>query len=95
MRIQYASDLHLEFAENSTYLRHNPLTVVGDIFVLASDIGYVGDDNYPKYPFGNLVSCNYEQVVVVPDNHEFYKMFDIDKSYNGWTFKIRDNVKCY
>ncbi len=95
MRIQYASDLHLEFAENSTYLKYNPLTVTGDILVLAGDIGYVGDDNYSKHPFWNWVSDNYEQVVVIPGNHEFYKMFDIDKLYNGWTFKIRDNVKCY
>ena len=93
--IQYASDIHLEFAENSNYLKQNPIKVVGDILVLAGDIGYLGDDNYEKHPFWNWASDNYEQVIVVPGNHEFYKMFDIDKLYNGWTYKVRNNISCY
>lgn len=95
MRIQYASDLHLEFAENSSYLKHHPLEVAGDILVLAGDVGYIGDDNYSKHPFWDWASENYRQVIVVPGNHEFYKMFDLDKLYNGWTLKIRKNVTCY
>ena len=95
MKIQYASDLHLEFAENSSYLEHQPLEVTGNILVLAGDIGYIGDDNYSKHPFWDRVSDNYEQAIVIPGNHEFYKMFDIDKLYNGWTFKIRNNVTCH
>ena len=63
MRIQYASDLHLEFSENSSYLKHNPLLVVGDVLVLAGDIGYIGDDNYSKHPFWDWASQNYKQVI--------------------------------
>lgn len=31
MKIQYASDLHLEFADNWRYLKENPLQITGDI----------------------------------------------------------------
>jgi hypothetical protein len=95
VRIQYASDLHLEFAENSSYLKHHPLIVAGDILLLAGDVGYIGDDNYSKHPFWDWASDNFEKVIVIPGNHEFYKMFDIDKMYNGWKYPIRSNVCCY
>jgi predicted phosphodiesterase len=83
MRIQYASDLHLEFRENSSFLKHNPLAVAGEVLVLAGDIGYIGDENYSRHPFWDWASGNYSRVIVVPGNHEFYKMFDIDKLYNN------------
>ena len=95
MRIQYASDLHLEFRENSSFLKHNPLAVAGEVLVLAGDIGYIGDENYSRHPFWDWASGNYSRVIVVPGNHEFYKMFDIDKLYNGWSLKIRENITCH
>lgn len=95
MKIQFASDLHLEFADNWRYLKENPLQVTGDILVLAGDIGYLGDDNYTKHPFWNWASENYKQVVACMGNHEFYKYYDIATLNNGYCLEIRPNVHSY
>ena len=47
MKIQYMSDLHMEFAENSRYLKHNKFPVTGDVLVLAGDIFYLRNDAAP------------------------------------------------
>jgi predicted phosphodiesterase len=95
MKIQYASDLHLEFSDNSRYLRNNPLKPVGDILILAGDIGYLNDDNYSKHPFWDYVSDNFQQVIVAIGNHELYKYYDLAQIPQGLVCSIRDNVKCY
>lgn len=92
MKIQYASDLHLEFHDNSRWLRENPLFSVGDILILAGDIGYLGDEMYSKHPFWDWCADNFNQTLVVPGNHELYKNFDINNLSDGWTLSIKSNV---
>ncbi len=95
MRIQYASDLHLEFADNWRYLKEHPLEGCGDILVLAGDIGYLGDDNYRTHPFWDWASENYREVFVVPGNHEFYKFYDLQTMTDGLEGEIRRNIHYY
>lgn len=94
-KIQYASDLHLEFADNRRYLKEHPLKPSAEILVLAGDIGYIGDENYSRHPFWDWAAENYEQVIVVPGNHEFYKFSDVATFPDGYCQEIRPNVHLY
>lgn len=40
MKIQYCSDLHMEFHENMRFMKSLPLEPVGDVLVIAGDVGY-------------------------------------------------------
>ena len=93
MKIQYASDLHLEFHENCRWLKDNPLLPVGDVLVLAGDIGYLGDENYERHQFWGWCAENFRQTIVIPGNHELYKGFNINELHEGWQLNIRPNVK--
>jgi predicted phosphodiesterase len=95
MKIQYASDLHLEFSDNYSYLKRNPLQPVGDILVLAGDIGYLNDDNYRNHPFWEWVSDNFNRTIVAVGNHELYKYYDLAKMPQGLVYSIRPNIHCY
>ncbi len=95
MKIQYCSDLHLEFSANSSYLKLNPLEIVGDILLLAGDIGYLSADDSYLHPFWDWASESYKQVIVVPGNHELYNNYDINNLHEGLVIPIRDNVAYY
>ena len=95
MKIQYASDLHLEFEENTDFLISNPLKVTGEILILAGDIHVFGSRNFMKNPFWDWASKNYKQVIVAFGNHEFYRSYDLGAMKDGFKYKIRDNVYYY
>jgi len=94
-KIQYASDLHLEFAANQRWLKEHPLKKAADILVLAGDILYFDHEQYRQHPFWDSVASDFEQVLVVPGNHEFYKYFDLKTMTNGFSYDIRENVHLY
>lgn len=92
MKIQIASDLHLESGRNSLHFQKSPLVPVADTLVLAGDI-MCWDNNYLEHPFWDQVSQDYKQVFIVPGNHEFYTKKDMAElaSYGS----IRNNIYWY
>lgn len=93
MKIQYASDLHLEFEENEDFIRQFPLEVAGDILVLAGDTCYLGKGvEYLKDSFFKWCSDNYKETYLLPGNHEYYGGYPLDKTLNNWQLDIYPNV---
>jgi predicted phosphohydrolase len=90
MKIQYCSDLHLEFPENRIFLTANPLQPVGDILVLAGDIITFQDLNKAR-DFFDFACDHYSAVYWVPGNHEYYGT-DITDKPDPLYEKIRANV---
>lgn len=83
MLVQFASDLHLEFAQNKAFILANPLQVKGDVLILAGDI--VPFPLIDKHKdFFNYLSDSFEFVWWVPGNHEYYNAELTDKC---WSFQ--------
>lgn len=92
MKIQYASDLHLEMAANRRYMQNNPFEVTGDVLVLAGDIFNLQDSAPPCPEFWEWASANYREVLIVPGNHEFYHNCDVLANGNNWSWQIHHNI---
>lgn len=100
LKIQFVSDLHLEFAQNRQYLQDHPLQVTGDILLIAGDSAYLdmplsGQDTYSDYTFWDWASVNYNQVIVCLGNHDFYGHYDLATMPDGYCKQIRHNVHAY
>ena len=93
MKIQYASDLHLELAENSRYLKMHPLEVAGDVLLLAGDTIYLGQESLMKHPFWRWAADHFEQVIAVPGNHEYYAYSDIAAQPESFQMELFPNVR--
>jgi len=90
MKLQYCSDLHLEFRENRDFIRAFPLQVKGDILLLAGDITPFATMSKHS-DFFDFVSDNFQYTYWLPGNHEYYYSDAILKS-GTINEKIRDNV---
>jgi len=90
MKIQYYSDLHLEFPENKMFIKNNPIKQYGDILILAGDIVPFKIMNEYEY-FFDYISDNFKYTYWIPGNHEYYHN-DIATKGNSINEKIRDNL---
>lgn len=94
MKIQYASDLHLEFDHNRELLEQGcVLLPVGDVLVLAGDVSILGDKKMLHLPFFDWCAEHFQETLIVPGNHEFYGGYDIGKTLVDYEVKYRDNVR--
>ncbi len=93
MRIQYASDLHLEFKANTLYLQQNPLVVSGDILVLAGDIILFEENRLMRHPLFDWCADNFRQTYIIPGNHEYYNGTELAYSQTDFELALRPNIR--
>ena len=90
MKIQFCSDLHLEFPLNEKLVKKYPLEKAGDILILAGDIvPFKLIDQHSD--FFDYVSQKFEFTYWVPGNHEYYHD-DLSLRSGNVEEKIRENV---
>ena len=92
MKIQYCSDLHLEFETNRNWIKNHPLTPCGEVLIIAGDTYYL-NLNYSQLDFIKWVADSYAQCYIIPGNHEYYDGYDLSTSTKELDINVFSNVK--
>ncbi|MCQ2289189.1 MAG: metallophosphoesterase [Muribaculaceae bacterium] len=92
MKIQYASDFHLENSDNAAHLQAHPLDPVGDVLILAGDISVLGKEPAAFNDFAQWCSEHFAHTFIVPGNHEYYGGADMRDTMHDWLVEVRHNV---
>ncbi len=93
MRFQYASDLHLEFQDNYIHLNEiELLKPVAPYLILAGDIDIISSGTVTRPDFFEYLSEHWQQVFIIPGNHEWYRGGDVSTAFN-FELEIHHNVK--
>ncbi len=89
MKIQYASDLHLEFPENRKFLEENDIIPSAEILILAGDI-ILNKHKKKAEIFFKEWRKQFKYIIHVPGNHEYYSG-EILHAYPNYYKAISDN----
>ena len=82
----------MEFHENMRFMKSLPLEPVGDVLVIAGDVGYLVDTTIPHLRYWKWASENYRQVLMIAGNHEYYNNGDIAAQGESWQKMYMPNV---
>lgn len=89
MKIQYMSDLHLEYPENREYFENNPVIPIGDVLILAGDIIQETERSKAE-SFFNDIHSKFKLIISTHGNHEFYES-TIDYALPEYEKELSDN----
>lgn len=90
LKIQYISDLHLEFPQNKAFIQAHPIEPQADILVMAGDI-VPFQKVYELDSFFDKLAEQFKKVYWLPGNHEYYES-DIKDRTGEFSEKIRENI---
>ena len=89
MKIQYASDLHMDMGHQPNWKENNTIIPSADILVLAGDIYRASLT--PNNEFFDWLSKNFKKVYWLPGNHEFYNGVNVN-NFIDICHPVKENV---
>ena len=91
MNFQFASDLHLEFAQNKKILSKKPILPVQETLIIAGDLMPLSAMDQHQ-DFLNFLSDHFKMTYWLPGNHEFYGS-DLATMPTSFEETIKPNIR--